>query len=177
MYPVMKPQLGLAEILSVLKPNKNAIKDFEEAFAKKIGAKYAIAFPYARSGLYSALKILGIKNSEIIVPAYTCIVVPNTIVHSGNKPIFVDVSKKDYNLDIKLVKKSLTKKTKAVIPAHLFGYPLNVKKLKKILPKGVIVIEDSCLSLLTKIDGRKNIGAEGEINFFFDEPFSKVEVV
>jgi len=179
MYPISKPQLGIDELISVIRPRRNAVKRFEDAFATKIGAEYAISFPYARSGLFSVLKSLGISNSEIIIPAYTCIVVPNAIVFSGNKPVFVDVSTKDFNATIQEIKKKITQRTKAIIATHMYGYPTDVKKLRRVIPKNILIIEDSCLSILTKT-GNEVIGSKragSNINFFSFNPSKQMTTI
>ena len=72
-------------------------------------------------------------NHEIILPAYTCVVVANAIVHSGNIPRFVDISLDDYNMNLDLLEQNITEKTGAIIATHLFGYPLNVDLLNEIV--------------------------------------------
>jgi dTDP-4-amino-4,6-dideoxygalactose transaminase len=179
MYPISKPQIGIRELISIVKPSRNSVRKFENAFARKIGAKHAVAFPYGRSGLFSILNALKISNSDVIVPAYTCIVVPNAVVYSGNKPVFVDVSLNDFNSTQEAIKKKITSKTKAIIVTHMYGYSVDVKKLRKAIPKDILIIEDSCLSILTKSKG-KTIGSEGsgsEINFFSFNPSKQMTTI
>ena len=93
----------------------------------------AIAFSSARSSIYAILKSLGIENAEIIMPAYTCVVVGHSILLSNNIPVFVDISLEDYNMDLKLLKNRISTKTKAVIATSLFGYPVRLDKISEIL--------------------------------------------
>jgi perosamine synthetase len=131
--PRLKPYLGKEELLAVLRRKKNAVSHFEEAFAGTFEAKYAIAFPYGRSALWVFFKTLALENAEVIMPAYTCVVVAHAIVLSGNIPRFVDILLDDYNMDLNQVEAAINERTRVVIATHLFGYPLNVDRLKTIV--------------------------------------------
>ena len=88
MIPRLKPKLGIREIAAALRPpRRDDVEQFEKAFAELMGQKFALAFPYGRTGLIFLIQALGLKDKEIICPAYTCVVVPHAIVYSGNKPI------------------------------------------------------------------------------------------
>ncbi len=114
-------------------PDQGAVERFEEEFARTFEAKYALAFPYGRSALWALLNALNIHDAEIILPAYTCAVVAHAIVLSGNSPRFVDINLHDYNMDLDQVAETINQRTKAIIATHLFGYPLNVDRLTKIV--------------------------------------------
>jgi perosamine synthetase len=133
MIPRLKPYLGKEELLAALRRQEDAVVRFEEAFARTFEARYAIAFPYGRSGLWAFFKALGIQGSEVIMPAYTCVVVAHAIVLSGNIPRFVDITLYDYNMDLDQVEAAINERTRAIIATHLFGYPLNVDRLSEIV--------------------------------------------
>lgn len=133
MIPRLKPYLGKEELLAALRRQEDAVVRFEEAFARTFEARYAIAFPYGRSGLWAFFKALGIKGSEVIMPAYTCVVVAHAIVLSGNIPRFVGITLYDYNMDLDQVEAAINERTQAIIATHLFGYPLNVDRLSEIV--------------------------------------------
>ncbi len=133
MIPRLKPYLGKEELLAALRRQEDAVVRFEEAFARTFEARYAIAFPYGRSGLWAFFKALGIKGSEVIMPAYTCVVVAHAIVLSGNIPRFVGITLYDYNMDLDQVEAAINERTQAIIATHLFGYPLNVDRLNEIV--------------------------------------------
>jgi perosamine synthetase len=135
MIPRFKPYLGKEEFLTLFKRDKNAVKEFEEKFAKKFKAKEAISFSYGRSALWAFFKAMDIKNTEVIMPAYTCSVVAHAIVLSGNSPCFVDIDLYDYNMNLDQIEASINEKTRAIIATHLFGYPLNIERLKEIVQK------------------------------------------
>jgi dTDP-4-amino-4,6-dideoxygalactose transaminase len=133
MIPRFKPYLKKEELLAALIPARESVKKFEEEFAKMFDAKYAIAFPYGRSALWSFFKAMKIEGAEVIMPAYTCVVVAHAIVLSGNIPRFVDITLSDYNMDLEQVAQVINEKTKAIIPTNLFGYPVDIEKLDRIV--------------------------------------------
>jgi perosamine synthetase len=131
--PRFKPYLDKEELLAVLCRQQDAVVRFEEAFANTFEARYAIAFPYGRSGLWAFFKALGIEGAEVIMPAYTCVVVAHAIVLSSNSPRFVDITLYDYNMNLDQVEAAINERTRAIIATHLFGYPLNVDRLSEIV--------------------------------------------
>ena len=133
MIPRFKPFLGKEELLAALIPDAYAVEKFEAEFAKTFETKYALAFPYGRSALWAFFKAMDIKNSEIIMPAYTCSVVAHAIVLSGNRPRFVDITLYDFNMDLDHVAAAINENTHAIIATHLFGYPLDIERLAVIV--------------------------------------------
>lgn len=133
MIPRLKPYFDASEIKAVFKIDDDSVFKFEQAFASLFDAKYALAFPYGRSALWAFFKSHGIEGAEIILPAYTCVVVAHAIVLSGNTPKFVDIQLADYNMDLDLVEKAINDRTRAIIATHLFGYPLKVERLNEIV--------------------------------------------
>lgn len=161
MIPRFKPYFDFEEIKSLLSQRDDVVSEFEEKFASTVDSKYAISFPSGRSGLFSLLKSLNISNSEIIIPAYTCIVVPPAILASKNIPRFTDVSLDDYNMKINDVYLVISKKTGVVIPTYMYGYPLNVKNLRDIVDEDIYIIEDAAQAILTK-----DVGKFGDAVFY-----------
>jgi len=166
MYPIIKPDISFMDILKILfSYNKDPIAKFELEFAKKYGFNYAISFPYARTGLYSIFKALKIRDSNILMPAYTCIVVPNAVVLSGNKPVFADSDFKSNNMHIGANFKQELKKFKVFIPTHMFGNPMHYEHIKKDFNGDAIIIEDCCLALNLQING-KSVGKGADFAMF-----------
>jgi len=132
MIPRFKPHLGKEELLAALHP-QGSVREFERAFAQHFEAKYSIAFSYGRSALWTLFKAMGIHGVEVIMPAYTCIVVAHATLLSGNIPRFVDISLYDYNMDLDQVERAINERTQVVIATHLFGYPLNLDRLDEII--------------------------------------------
>ena len=172
MIPRLKPYLGKEELLAALRHQEGAVTDFEEAFARTFEAKYAIAFPYGRSGLWAFFKALGIEGAEVIMPAYTCVVVAHAIVLSGNLPRFVDITLYDYNMNLDQVEAAINERTRAIIATHLFGYPLNVDRLGEIVRAAEVrwghkiwVIEDCAHAFGARWEG-KLVCNEGDAALF-----------
>jgi len=133
MIPRFKPYLGKEELLAALGRQENSVRLFEEEFARTFEAKHAIAFPYGRSALWVLFKALGIEGHEVIMPAYTCVVVAHATVLSNNIPRFVDINLYDYNMDLNQVEAAINERTRVIIATHLFGYPLDVDRLSEIV--------------------------------------------
>jgi perosamine synthetase len=156
-----KPYLNLDEIKNLCNLKQNFVEEFEEEFARLVGSKYALSFPHARTALFSILKSLNIKDSEIIMPSYTCMAVPSTVINSKNIPVFTEISLEDYNISIDKLEKNITDKTKAIICVHMYGYPLDIKRIKDSLKEDILVVEDAALSVLTK-----DVGKHGDVTFY-----------
>ena len=156
MIPRLRPYISRDEFVSLIF-GQTTVSDFEIEFAKFTNQKHAIAFPYGRTALYILLKALNIRSKEIIVPAYTCVVVPHAIVSSGNKPIFVDCNQNDPNMNFDLVQENISENTKAIVVTSIFGNPINLKKLNKIREKNpeLVVIQDCAHSFLTKSENQE----------------------
>lgn len=133
MIPRLKPYLGKEEISALFTKKQGAVGQFETEFAAEFDCKYAISFPYGRSAIWAFLKALNLEGAEVIQPAYTCSVVAHATYLSGNIPIFVDCKLSDYNMDLDLLVKAITPKTRVVIPTHLFGYPMDVDTVNEII--------------------------------------------
>lgn len=145
MIPRLKPTLGFAEFFAALRPGaRDDVQNFEREFASLMGQSHALAFPYGRTGLVMLLEALGFKGQEVICPAYTCVVVPHSIVYSGNVPVFVDSEPDGFNMNLDLAEEAVTPNTAAIIATSIFGYPVNLDRLeafKKRHPQ-IVVIQD-----------------------------------
>jgi perosamine synthetase len=160
LIPRLKPYFDHKELLAALTSTSGNIEKFENEFAGRFECSYGVMFPHGRSGLYALFKIWGLKDAEVVVPAYTCVVVPHAVVLSGNSPAFVDCAKGSFNMDLDGVRKAITSKTRAVIPTHLFGYPMDVKAVEMIVQEAeekyghkIFVVQDCAHSFGAKWDG------------------------
>jgi len=140
---------------------------YTEKIKTKIKSKNIFTFASGRMGLYSILKSIDIqKDDEVILPSYTCVVVPNAIIYSGAKPIYTDISKNDFNIDIEKIESLITNKTKVIYAQHTFGQMCDINKIIEIAKKyNLIVIEDAALALGAKCDG-KYLGTIGDFGYF-----------
>ncbi len=168
MIPRLKPYLGKEEFAALFHAPRDAVQQFEEGFARTFGVKHALAFSYGRSALWAFFKAMGIENEEIVQPAYTCSVVAHASVLSGNAPVFVDCSLADYNMQYDLFERAITAGTRAVIPTHVFGYPMHtdqvnaiVRAAEKRFGRRIYVIQDCAHSFEAESDG-KSVIKEGD---------------
>jgi len=155
--PRLKPTLGIEELLAAAHPpHKNDVERFEQAFAKLMGQRHALAFPYGRTGLILLLEALALKDREIICPAYTCVVVPHAITYSGNRPVFVDCEEGGFNMDLDRAEEAITAETGAIIATSLFGYPVDLDRLDEIRKHHphIHIIQDCAHSFAARWKGR-----------------------
>lgn len=137
--------------------------ELEQVFAKKIGAKYAIAFNSGTSTLHAALLALGVRvGDEVIVPALGPIMTAAAVIHAGARPVFADVREDTFNIDVADVRRKITPKTKAIIPLHLYGLACDMDELIKL---GVPVIED-CAQAVGTTYKRQHVGTLGQFGSF-----------
>ena len=157
MIPRFKPKIGGPEWKAFLGPSRtDPVGRFETTFAALMGQRHAIAFPYGRTGLMLLLEALGIREREVICPAYTCVVVPHAIVHSGNEPVFIDSRADDFNMNLDLAEAAITEKTAVLIATSIFGYPVDLDRLDRIRRNHphVMVIQDCAHSFAAEWKGR-----------------------
>jgi len=140
-------------------------EQFEKMVADLLGVKHAVAVINGTAALSLSLMALGIgKEDEVIVPDYTMIATPNSVLFVGAKPVFADIEKSTMCMDIDNL--PITKKTKAIIYVSINGRSGNLSKLQKICKaKSIHLIEDSCQSLGSNYRG-KALGTFGEMGCF-----------
>lgn len=140
---------------------------FEEDFAKFCQAKHAVGTSSGTAALQLALGCLGInREDEVITSPFTFIATTESILEVGARPVFVDIEKDTCNMDATKVENVITRKTKAIIPVHLYGHPVDIDPLKKIAKKYKIpIIEDACQAHGALYKGKK-VGSIGDIGCF-----------
>ncbi len=143
------------------------LKEFENKFAKFTGARYAIGVSNATAALQLSLKAIGIgKGDEVIVPDLTFVASINAILFTGATPVIVDVDKEDYNVSIDSIKKSLTKKTKAVMPVHFAGKSCKMREIQIIARKNKLKIIEDCAHAIGGKLNKKHVGTFGDAGCF-----------
>lgn len=122
------------------------VKKFEDEFAVYCGVKYAVGVNSGTDALYLALAALGVgEGDEVILPAFTFIATALCASYTGAKVKFVDSDDLSYNMDPVKLERAITKKTKVIIPVHLYGQMANMDEILAVAHKhGVAVLEDSC---------------------------------
>lgn len=145
---------------------KNVL-DFEKEFAEYIGVKHAISVGNGTDALVLSLKALGIGlNDEVITTPFTFFATAEAISAVGATPVFVDVDKDTFNIDVTQIEEKITNKTKAIMPVHIFGQCADMDEINEIAKKhNLYVIEDACQAIGGKYKG-KNVGSLGDIACF-----------
>ena len=169
MIPRLKPWLGWREFFALFRRNQGAVKRFEKAFAQHFQAVDAVAFPYGRSAQWAFFNAVGIKNAEIIMPAYTCSVVAHAVSLSGNIPRFVDIDIHDYNMNLDAAESAINENTRAIIATHTFGFPQNLDRLENMVRSAEVryghkiwLMQDCCHAFGAEWQGRM-IGISGDV--------------
>lgn len=149
---IAKPIIGEEEIENVVEVLKSGmiaqgpkVAEFEEKFAKWVGAKYAVATNSGTAALHVALLSCGIgPGDEVITTPFTFIATGNAIVYTGATPVFADIDLETYNIDPDTIEDLITDKTKAILPVQLYGQSADMDKIREIAKKhDLIVIEDA----------------------------------
>lgn len=142
------------------------VSEFEEKFAAYVGCEHAIAVSSGTAALHLALLALGVgQESRVIVPDLAYVAVANVVSYVGAELIFVDCNVIDWNIQVELVEKEVTKRTAAIIVVHTLGHPCQMDKLKVMIPPEVPIIEDACEALGAR-RGRQHVGTFGKIGCF-----------
>jgi len=176
MIPVFEPIIEEEEIKSVVAALKRGeisgsfgqtIPQFEQEFATYVGCKYGVAVTSGTTALHLAVAAAGIgPGDEVLVSASTNIATALAVVHNGAIPIPVDSEVVTWNLDLNLIESLITPKTRAIIPVHLFGHPVDMDWLMEIAARhNLVVIEDCAESHGATCRGRMT-GSFGDMACF-----------
>ena len=142
------------------------LKNLKLILQKKNKSKYGLAVKSCTDALYISLKVLGIKKGdEVITAANTAIPTISAILLTGAKPKLIDISE-DYLLNINLIEKSISSKTKAVIPVHLYGQSCDMTKIIKIAKKYNLKIIEDCAQAQGAKYKNKFVGTLGDLGCF-----------
>ena len=186
MIPQFEPWLGeeeLAQVTETIKANwitgGEKVKQFEEQVAKLCDVKHAVATCNGTLALYIGLKALGIGDGdEVIVPDFTFIASANSVVMAGARPVFVDVDARTFNIDPECTRRAITKKTKAIMPVHIYGQAADMDAICKLAGKhGLYVIEDAAQGIGVKFKD-KPVGGFGDVgclSFYADKTMTTGE--
>lgn len=143
------------------------VNKFEENFAQYIGCQKAVVTINGTAALELALRTLGLgAEDEVIVPSMTFISPVNAIKYVGAEPVFVDICRDTYVMDSEKIESLITKKTKAILPVHLYGHPVDMDKILELAKRyNLHVIEDATESLGSLYKGRPT-GTIGDVGCF-----------
>lgn len=143
------------------------VAQLEEDFAKFCGTDFAVAVNSGTAAIHAALYAAGIgPGDEVITTPFSFIATANPIIMLGATPVFVDIDKDSFNIDPKLIEQKITKKTKAIIPVHLYGQPCDWAAISDLATKhNILLIEDACQAVGAVYNGQKT-GSLGDMGCF-----------
>lgn len=175
--PIAKPCFGEEEIEALREVAESGwltqgpkVSAFEEAFARRHQVEHGMAVSSCTAGLHLALAVLGVgPGDEVIVPAFTWISTANAVLYCGATPVFVDVEPVTFNLDVDRITQTLTSRTKAVIPVHLFGFCVDMDGLRSNLGDDIFLVEDAACAAGAEYNGRP-AGGLGHLAVFSFHP-------
>jgi len=143
------------------------VSSFEKAFAALCRARYAIGVSSGTSALHLALLACEVgPGDEVITTPFTFISTAEVIVQVGARPVFVDIHPGTYNLDPSCLEETITERTRAIIPVHLYGQPADMDSIMEVAVRhGLKVIEDACQAHGAEYKGRR-VGSIGDVACF-----------
>jgi dTDP-4-amino-4,6-dideoxygalactose transaminase len=146
------------------------VSAFEEEVARTLSVKYAVGCASGTDALLVAMMALGIgPGDEVVTTPFTFVATTEMIVLLGARPAYVDIDPATFNLDSSKLESVITKKTKAIMPVHLYGQPVDMDPLLTVANRhGIPIIEDMCQAIGAEYKGKKvgGFGAAGCISFF-----------
>jgi dTDP-4-amino-4,6-dideoxygalactose transaminase len=164
MIPLSRPHIGEAEeqaVIEVLRSGMIAMGDrthrFEEAWARYSGARHAVFMSNGTVALEAILRGLGIADGdEVVTVSFTFNATVSAIISAGARPVFVDVRDDDYCMDARLVEAAITKRTRAILPVHLYGLMADMGPLGEIARRyGLTIIQDAAQAAGATYEGRE----------------------
>jgi perosamine synthetase len=175
MIPVCEPLLTGKELeyaSDCLKTNwissaGKYIPEFEKRFAEYCSCKYGISTTSGTTALHLALAALGIgPGDEVVLPAFTMAACAFSIVYTGAKPVLVDAEPDTWNMDVTQLERKITKKTKAIMPVHIYGHPCDMDPIMDIAKRhNLFVVEDAAEAHGAEYKGTR-VGSIGQVSCF-----------
>lgn len=145
----------------------NNVTELEKEIAAYYATKHAIGVASGTDALHLAILACGIgKGDEVITTPFTFIATAEAITYTGARPVFVDIDEKTFNIDVKKIKKAVTKKTKAILPVHLFGLSADMEKIKGLAAEYKLKIIEDCAQSFGAVYKGKKTGAIGDAGCF-----------
>jgi perosamine synthetase len=173
--PITEPEIGETELKNVTDAVKSGwvssrgpfIEEFEEKFSKYIGLKHGIATSNGTTALHLALAALGIKHGdEVIVPTLTFASVANVVIYMGAKPVFIDSHPDYWCINPNKLEEKITKKTKAIMPVHLYGHACDMDPIMKTAKNHNLYVIEDCAEAHGAEYKSKKVGKFGDIACF-----------
>lgn len=143
------------------------VKEFEEQFSKYIGTKHGIAVANGTAALEVAMGAIGLKpGDEVILPTFTIVSCAMAVLRYGGVPVFVDSEPETWNMDVRQIEDLITDKTKAIMPVHIYGHPVDMDPIIELADKyGLYIVEDAAEVHGAEYKGRR-LGGLGHVGCF-----------
>ena len=147
----------ILQIKLVLNSNKGEeiVNEYEQRMTSLIGSGYGMSFAAGRMAFYCLFKSLNVgSGDEVILPGFTCSVMPNAVWRTGATPIFSNVDQETFGSSPSAIEEKITSRTKVIVAQHSFGIPCKIKEIIEVAaPKRIFVVEDSAIALSSTVDG------------------------
>lgn len=164
-----------AVLLSGMITQGKQVVKFEQAFAKKVGAKYAVALSSGTAALHATVALLDLApGDEVIVPPITFAATANAVVYCGGKPVFADIDPQTGLIDPAKIEKAVTKKTKAVISVHYAGHLCDTRAIDKICKKKKLAHIVDAAHALGALDNGRKVGSKEWLCIFSTHPVKHI---
>jgi perosamine synthetase len=151
------------------------LEKFEKDFSKYSNAKYAIAVSNCTAALHLSLMALGIKkDDEVIIPDLTFVADANAILACNAKPVITDINQDNFFLSISNIKKNITKKTKAIIPVHIYGQSCNIEEIMDVAKDNNLKVIEDCAHAVGTFHKSKHVGTLGSTGCFSFYPTKNI---
>ena len=151
------------------------LEKFEADFCKYSKSKYAVAVSNCTAALHLSLMALGIKqDDEVIIPDLTFVADANAVLACNAKPVITDINKENFFLSISNLKKNITKKTKAIIPVHIYGQVCNIDEILDVAKDNNLKVIEDCAHAVGTFYKSKHVGTLGNTGCFSFYPTKNI---
>ena len=148
------------------------VTSFEKAFALATETSYSVSCNSGTDALILALRSLNIgQGDEVITSSFSFFATAEAITSVGARPVFVDIDPENYLMDLDLIEKAITSRTKAILPVHLFGHPLNMDKIMAIAEGNNLKVIEDCAQAAGAHWRGKPVGSYGDVGCFSFFPY------
>ena len=143
------------------------VSELEKKISDYHGVAAAIGVASGTDALHLSLDALGVgEGDEVITTPFTFFATAEAVIYTGATPVFVDAEPDTLNIDVSLIEKKITKKTKAIIPVHIFGHPADMEEIKKLAKKHKLKVIEDCAQAFGAAINNKKVGSFGDAGCF-----------
>ena len=181
-FPAYEPWISKEDEKIIAKTLKQSmltlgpqLEKFESDFSKYSKAKYAIAVSNCTAALHLSLMALGIKeNDEVIIPDLTFVADANAVLACNAKPVVADINNENFFLSLSSIKKNITKRTKAIIPVHIYGQVCNIDEILDLAKDNNLKVVEDCAHAVGTFHKSKHVGTLGDTGCFSFYPTKNI---